>query len=129
MNAKGFDELEDPLARLERNEREGARAFRFFLFSVVAVGATAAIVMFLVGGLGEDCGNADGLCMTAGRVAVAVIPTLLSLQLAVFSMWKTYQVWSRHIRWRPWLFATYAMWMLTTACLLLTSSMAFVEIG
>ena len=129
MNAKGFDELEEPLARLERNEREGARAFRFFLFSVVAVVATAVIVMLLVGGLGEDCPGTDGLCLTAGRVEVVVIPTLLSLLLAVFSMWKTYQVWSRHIRWRPWLFATYAMWMLTTACLLLTSTVAFVEIG
>lgn len=129
MNAKGVDELEDPLERLERNEKEGARAFRFFLLSVIVVAATAAIVMFLVGGLGEDCEGTDGLCVTGGRIEVVVIPTLLSLLLAVFSMWKTYRVWSRHIRWRPWLFATYAMWMLTTACLLLTSSVAFVEIG
>lgn len=129
MSAQGFDELDDPLERLERNERQGTLAFRFFLLAVVTVVATAAIVMFLVGGMDEDCDVADGLCMTAGRIEVVVIPTLLSLLLAVFSMWKTYQVWSRHIRWRPWLFATYAMWMLTTACLLLTSSVAFVEIG
>ena len=121
--------MEDPLDRLERNEREGARAFRFFLLSVVAVVATAATVMFLVGGFGDDCPGADGLCLTANRIEVVVIPTLLSLMLAVYSMWRTYRVWSRHVRWRPWLFATYAMWMLTTACLLLTSSVAFVEIG
>ena len=129
MNAKSFDELEDPLERLERNERQGRQAFRFFLLAVVAVVATAALVITLVGGLGEDCEGADGLCMTAGRIEVVAIPTLLSMLLAVFSMWKTYRVWSAHIRWRPWLFATYAMWMLTTACLLGTSSVAFVEIG
>ena len=129
MSTKGFDELDDPLDRLERNERQGRQAFRFFLLSVVAVVATAALVITLVGGLGEDCAGGDGLCMTTGRIEVVVIPTLLSLLLSVFSAWKTYRVWSRHIRWRPWLFATYAMWMLTTACLLGTSSVAFVEIG
>lgn len=129
MSTKGFDELDDPLARLERNERQGRQAFRFFLVSVVVVVATAALVIWLVGGITDDCGNTDGLCLTASRVEVVVIPTLLSLLLSVFSAWKTYRVWSRHIRWRPWLFATYAMWMLTTACLLGTSSVAFVEIG
>jgi ABC-type Na+ efflux pump permease subunit len=125
----GSEHIDDPLERLERNERQGRLAFRFFLLSVVAVAVTAVTVIVLVGGLGEECEVADGLCLTAGRVEVVVIPTLLSLLLAVFSMWKTYQTWSRHIRWRPWLFATYAMWMLTTACLLFTSSIAFVEIG
>ncbi|GAA3508801.1 hypothetical protein GCM10022294_17160 [Dietzia aurantiaca] len=121
--------MEDPLERLERNERQGTLAFRFFLVSTVVVVAVAALVITLVGGIQDECGGADGLCLTAGRIEVVVIPTLLSLLLSVFSAWKTYQVWSRHIRWRPWLFATYAMWMLTTACLLLTSSVAFVEVG
>lgn len=129
MSAKKFDEVEDPLERLERNERQGTLAFRFFLVSTVVVVAVAALVITLVGGIQDECGGADGLCLTAGRIEVVVIPTLLSLLLSVFSAWKTYQTWSRHIRWRPWLFATYAMWMLTTACLLLTSSVAFVEIG
>ena len=129
MSAKKFDEVEDPLERLERNERQGTLAFRFFLVSTVVVMAVAALVITLVGGIQDECGGADGLCLTAGRIEVVVIPTLLSLLLSVFSMWKTYRVWSRHIRWRPWLFTTYAMWMLTTACLLLTSSVAFVQIG
>ena len=129
MNAKGFDELDDPLERLERNERQGVLAFRFFLLSAVAVAAVGILVLSLVGGLGEKCTDTDGLCMTANRIEVVVIPTLLSLMLSVFSAWKTYRAWSRHVRWRPWLFTTYAMWMLTTASLLLTSSIAFVEIG
>lgn len=129
MNAKGFDELEDPLERLERNERQGVLAFRFFLLSAVAVAAVGILVLMLVGGIGEKCTDTDGLCMTANRIEVVVIPTLLSLMLSVFSAWKTYRAWSRHVRWRPWLFVTYAMWMLTTASLLLTSSIAFVEIG
>ncbi|MCD2262612.1 hypothetical protein K3888_07845 [Dietzia aurantiaca] len=129
MSAKEFDEVEDPLERLERNERQGTLAFRFFLVSTVVVVAVAALVITLVGGIRDECGGADGLCLTAGRIEVVAIPTLVSLLLSVFSAWKTYQVWSRHIRWRPWLFATYAMWMLTTACLLLTSSVAFVEVG
>jgi len=49
--------------------------------------------------------------------------------LSVLSAVKTYRRWQRHIRWRPWLFATYAMWMLTTAYLLLSSSAVFVQVG
>lgn len=129
MGVRGFDELEDPLERLERNERQGTLALRFFVISALAVVATVVVVLALVGGVGDDCEGGDGLCVTAGRVEVVVIPTLLSLLLSVFSAWRTYQVWTRHIRWRPWLFATYGMWMLTTACLLLTSTVAFVEVG
>lgn len=133
MAAADYEELEDPLERLERNERQGTLALRFFALSAVAVVAVLVLVMVLTGvagGAGDECAEGSGgLCMTAGRVELVVIPTLLSLVLAVFCGWKTYQKWSRHIRWRPWLFATYGMWMLTTACLLGTSTIAFVEIG
>ena len=129
MGARGFDEVDDPLERLERNERQSVRAWRYFVLSAIAVVAVGALTVLLVGGVGEECADTNGLCMTAGRIEVVVIPTLLSLVLSVISAWKTYQTWSRHIRWRPWLFATYGMWMLTTACLLATSSIAFVEIG
>ena len=133
MAAADFDELEDPLERLERNERQGTLALRFFALSAVAVVAVLVLVVVLaggVGGAGDECADGTGgLCLTTGRVELVVIPTLMSLVLAVICGWKTYQVWSRHIRWRPWLFATYGMWMLTTACLLGTSTIAFVEVG
>lgn len=129
MSARGFDELEDPLERLERNERQGLQALRFFLLSAAAVVIVGILVIALAGGLDEACSDSDGLCMTANRIEVVVAPTLLGLILSVISAWKTYHRWSRHIRWRPWLFTTYAMWMLTTASLLLTSSIAFVQIG
>lgn len=129
MAAADFDDLEDPLERLERNERQGTLATRYFVLSALAVAASIVLILVIVGGVGDDCSNVDGLCMTADRIEIVMIPTLLSLVLAVICGWKTYKVWSRHIRWRPWLFATYGMWMLTTACLLGTSTIAFVEVG
>lgn len=129
MATADFDELEDPLERLERNERQGTLATRYFVLSALAVVASIVLILVIVGGVGDDCSNVDELCMTADRIEIVMIPTLLSLVLAVICGWKTYKVWSRHIRWRPWLFATYGMWMLTTACLLGTSTIAFVEVG
>lgn len=129
MSSKGFGELDDPLERLERNERQGQQAFRYFVLSAIAVVAAGVLVLVFVGGIGEKCADPDGLCLTANRIEIVVVPTLLSLILSVISAWKTYQRWSQHVRWRPWIFTTYGMWMLTTASLLLTSSIAFVEIG
>ena len=39
MTSAEFGELNDPLERLERNERQGSQAFRFVLLSVLAIGA------------------------------------------------------------------------------------------
>ena len=128
MTSGGFDELEDPLERLERNEKQGLQAFRYVLISIVAMLATAIAVTTFTDVAGTDCPD-SGLCTSLPRVELVVLPTLLGFILAVTSMWRTYTRWKEHIRWRPWLFATYAMWMATTACLLLTSSIAFVEIG
>lgn len=127
--SRRFDELEDPLERLERNEKQGLQAFRYVLISIAAVVLLTVAIIALVDVTGAECPGAEGLCLTPQRVEVVVVPTLLSLVLSVLSMWKTYTRWRDHIRWRPWLFATYAMWMVTTACLLLTSSAVFVEIG
>lgn len=129
MATENFDDLEDPLERLERNERQGLQAFRYVLIAI-AVMIVAAMVMVVVARLtGAGCVDSDEACSMAGRAEFVIVPTLLGFSLSVFSMWRTYQRWRDHIRWRPWLFATYAMWMATTACLLFTSSVAFVEIG
>lgn len=127
--ADEFDDLEDPLDRLARNERQSWQAFRYVLVSAAAVVVCAVAVVALVGGVTDDCPDTDGLCLTPDRVEIVLIPTLLSLILSVTVGVKAYRRWSSHIRWRPWLFASYAMWMVTTACLLLTSSVVFVEIG
>lgn len=129
MADRGYGEMEDPLERLERNEKQGLQAFRYVLISIVAVVLLTVGIVAVVDVTGTDCPGSDGVCLTPERVEVVVLPTLLSLILSVVSMWTTFSRWKQHVRWRPWLFATYAMWMVTTACLLLTSSAVFVEIG
>ena len=129
MPSDGFDELEDPLERLERNERQASQAFRYVLLSALAMLLTAVAIIAISDYAGSDCPDPDPICLDAPRAELVILPTLLGIILAVTSMFKTYQRWKQHVRWRPWLFATYAMWMLTTACLLLTSSIAFVELG
>ncbi|HJC27862.1 MAG TPA: hypothetical protein H9759_00530 [Candidatus Dietzia intestinipullorum] len=120
---------DDPLERLERNEAQSNQAFRYVLLSVIAMAAVAVGVIVVADVTGSPCDQPGGMCVTAPRVELVLLPTLLGFVLSVTSMWKTYNRWRDHIRWRPWLFATYAMWMATTACLLLTSTIAFVEIG
>lgn len=129
MATGGFDELDDPLERLERNERQGTQAFRYVLIAIAVMIAAAMAMVVLARLTGAGCGDSGEACSMAGRAEFVIVPTLLGFSLSVFSMWRTYRRWQDHIRWRPWLFATYAMWMATTACLLLTSSIAFVEIG
>lgn len=129
MAAENFDELDDPLERLERNEKQGLQAFRYLLFSVAVMIAAGMAIVVLARLTGDGCADSDEACSMAGRAEFVIVPTLLGFLLSVFSMWTTYQRWRDHIRWRPWLFTTYAMWMATTACLLLTSSVALVEIG
>lgn len=129
MSSGGFGEMEDPLERLERNERQGAQAFRYVLLSALAMFVAAIAVIAFTDVMDSECLEPGGVCVSGPRVELVLLPTLLGFILAVTSMWKTYTRWNQHIRWRPWLFATYAMWMVTTACLLLTSSIAFVELG
>lgn len=125
----GADRSDDPLERLERNERQSSQAIRYVLLSAVAVVVLALVLLVVGGGTSAECPDTDGLCLTTGRVEVVVLPTLLSLILSVLSAVLTYRRWKNHVRWRPWLFATYAMWMITTAYLLGSSSAVFMEVG
>ncbi|MGN0102392.1 MAG: hypothetical protein ACI39C_15755 [Dietzia sp.] len=129
MTSAEFGEINDPLERLERNERQGNQAFRFVLLSIVAVVALATVIVLLQGGIDGQCADDATLCLTPDRVEVVVLPLLLSIGLAVTAGVKTYRRWQRRIRWRPWLYATYAMWMVTTAYLLISSSAVFVQQG
>lgn len=126
-SSKNFDALEDPLARLEFNEKQGLQAFWHVLFSIVAMVLTVVAVVAIADLTGDECPDTGVICTTPHRVEVVVLPTLVGLILSVAAGWRTYSRWRDHIRWRPWLFATYAMWIATTACLLLTSSVVFVQ--
>ena len=125
----GIGDADDPLERLERNERQATQAIRYVLLSASAVVAFAVAIVAIGGGIGEECTEPGGMCLTADRVEVVVLPLLLSIALSVTAGVKTYRRWKQHIRWRPWLFASYAMWMITTAYLIGSSSSVFVEIG
>lgn len=129
MTSAEFGEINDPLERLERNEKQGLQAFRYVLIAIAAMVAAGMAMIVLARLTGAGCADSAEACSMAGRAEFVIVPTGLGFALSVFSMWRTYQRWRDRIRWRPWLFATYAMWMATTACLLLTSSVAFVRIG
>lgn len=129
MSSHELDDIDDPLEHLERNERQASQAVRYVLLSAAAVVALAVAVVAIGGGTGGECTEPGGLCLTADRVEVVVLPLLLSIALSVTAGVKTYRRWQRHIRWRPWLFASYAMWMITTAYLIGSSSAVFVEVG
>ncbi|WP_206473922.1 MULTISPECIES: hypothetical protein [unclassified Dietzia] len=129
MTSAEFGEINDPLERLERNERQGTLAFRYVLLSIVAIVTLATVIVMLQGGINDECTDDGALCMTADRVEVVVLPLLLSIILAVMAGVTTYRRWKQRIRWRPWLYATYAMWMVTTAYLIVSSSAVFVRAG
>lgn len=117
MADRSAGDTDDPLERLEINEKQGARAYYFVLLSVGAMLALAVAMLVVTDATGTP------------RVWLVVAPTVLGMILSVTSALKAYGKWREHIRWRPWLFATYAMWIATTACLLITSSTTFVQIG
>ncbi|UVE94003.1 hypothetical protein [Dietzia sp. B32] len=120
-------DFDDPLERLERNERQAGQALRYVLLSIVAIVALAAAIVLIRGGIDEQCADRGALCLTSDRVEVVILPLLLSIGLSVMAGVTTYRRWQQHIRWRPWLFASYAMWMVTTAYLLISSSAVFVQ--
>ena len=76
---------------------------------------------------GEPGGG--GRVPIVGTRAAVLLPLLLSVILSVTAGVKTYRRWKQHIRWRPWLFASYAMWMITTTYLIGSSSAVFVQVG
>lgn len=119
----------DPLERLERNEKQGPRAIRYVFASVTAIVGLGFLIVALFDVTAAECPETGPLCFTALRIEVVVLPTLLGLILSLVAAWRTYSTWKRHIRWRPWLFATYAMWIVTTAYLLVSSSAVFTQVG
>lgn len=129
MSSHELDDIDDPLERLERNERQASQAILYVLLSASAVVAFAVAIVALFDVTGAECPETGGLCTTAHRVEVVLLPLLLSVGLSVTAGVKTYRRWKQHIRWRPWLFASYAMWMITTAYLLGSSSAVFVQVG
>ncbi|PAY22425.1 hypothetical protein CEY15_13655 [Dietzia natronolimnaea] len=129
MTFQPIGESDDPLERLERNERQATDAIRYVLLSASAVVLFAVALVAFGGGIGERCTEPGGTCLTQDRVEVVLLPLLLSVGLSVTAGIKTYRRWKQHIRWRPWLFASYAMWMVTTTYLIGSSSAVFVQVG
>ncbi len=128
MVRDAFGDMDDPLERLDRNERQAGQAVRFVLLSFIAVVvlAVASVVLFDI--TGDECPDTGGLCLTRMRVEVVLLPTLVSLALTITSAVTTYRRWRNHIRWRPWLFATYVMWIGTTGYLLVSASAVFANV-
>ena len=120
---------DDPLERLERNERQGSLAIRYVFGSLLAIVLLSFGIVAMLDVTGPECPDTGALCFTAARVEVVLLPTLLGVGLSLFAAWRTYRTWTQHIRWRPWLFATYAMWIITTGYLLVSSSAVFTQVG
>lgn len=123
FDGAGWD---DPLERLERNERSTRQALVYVLCATGAV-----LLLGLVLGLALDldarpCPGHGRLCTSAPRLTVVLAPTALSLCLAAYAMWQTYRRWRELVRWRPWLFACQVMWLVTTGYMLVSASFAFV---
>ena len=68
MSSGGFDELEDPLERLERNERQASQAFRYVLLSALAMMLTAVAIVTITDFAGSECPDSDPICLSAPRV-------------------------------------------------------------
>lgn len=125
------DYLEDPLLRLERNNKSTRNAFIFF-FGTVGMTLGIALVIGLIGGIlgGPRCtaGEASWLCTQGIEIAFWVVPGVLSFIAMFLSVYITYDKWRRHQRWRPWIaviwfLMPYALGWMTSAgaALLLTS--------
>lgn len=125
------DYQEDPLLRLERNNKSTRNAFIFF-FGTVGLTLGIALVIGLIGRIigGPRCtaGEATWLCTQGIESAFWVVPGVLSFIAMFLSVYITYDKWRRHQRWRPWIaviwfLMPYALGWMTSAgaALLLTS--------
>lgn len=113
--------LDDPLARLERNERSSREAVLFGVLSAFAVGACAialSVALHVEGGQG----------FTTERLEVIGIPFGLAVALSCIAAYETYRRWRNHIRWRPWLWLTQLMWLGSTMYLLLIGALLVAQV-
>ena len=119
-------DVDDPLERLERNERSSRHAVLYVLASAAFVLVVALLLSLSLDFDAVPCPGYGRLCTSAPRVEFVIIPTGICIVLTGYAMWETYRRWRDHVRWRPWLFACQIMWILTTGYLLVAASIAFV---
>ncbi|WP_295643696.1 hypothetical protein [uncultured Corynebacterium sp.] len=124
------DYQEDPLLRLERNNKSTRNAFVFFFGTIgLTLGVALAIALIgkTIGGPRCDAGEASWLCTQGLEIAFWVVPGVISFVAMFLSVYITYDKWRRHQRWRPWIaviwfLMPYALGWMTSAgaALLLT---------
>lgn len=119
-----IDEHNDPIRRLERNERQASRAL---LEVVLSLGAVGVLILALAAGYSltdTRCPDNAPVCLSTSGWEFVALPMALSIVLSLRIGIKAYRNWRDHIRWRPWLFASYAMWIGTTGVLIVTLTLA-----
>ena len=119
-----FDEFNDPIRRLERNERQSSRAFAEVVISLGLVGVLILALAAAYSQTETRCPTNAPLCLSTGGWELIVFPMALSIALSIRIVIKGYRNWRYHIRWRPWLFASYAMWIGTTGVLIVSTTLA-----
>lgn len=126
------DELQqDPLKRLELNERSARQAW-MYLVAVPALTLGAALIILVVsrasGGPACDSGDASWLCTRTAEVLFAAVPGTIATAGMFGAAWITYAKWKNYIRWRPWIGVVWflmpfaLMWVTSTGAMLLSGS-------
>ena len=119
-------DIDDPLERLERNERSSRHAVMYVLGSTAFVLVMALLLSLFLDFDSVPCPGYGQLCTSAPRMEFVLIPTVICIALTSYAMWETYRRWRDHVRWRPWLFACQILWIVTTGYFLVAASIAFV---
>ncbi|OFT89276.1 hypothetical protein [Corynebacterium sp. HMSC28B08] len=100
------DYIEDPLLRLERNNRSTRNTFVFF-FGTIALTLGFALAIALIsrfmGGPRCEAGESAWICSEGMQLAFWIVPAVISMGAMFMSVWITYDKWRRHQRWRPWI--------------------------
>ncbi|APT85720.1 membrane protein [Corynebacterium aquilae DSM 44791] len=125
-----IDFVDDPLARLERNENSTKSAIAY----CVAIPVLTIIVAFgialssrAVGGPICDAGVSTWLCSRRFEILFPVVPGLVAFGGLLGAGWMTYRTWSKGVRWRPWLASMW--WLLPFTLLWMTSTGTIAILG
>lgn len=101
-----IDPADDPLLRLERNERSGRQAYRYAAGVIIATILTAigvGVAGAVAGGPNCDAGASRFICSRTWELAWPLATSAVSLIGALGGFWMTYRKWAAFQRWRPWL--------------------------
>lgn len=122
MNDAEIDE--DPLERLERNNRSTRMALLYLGCAVVGGLLVAAAVALWTRWYGA-CDAGGYLCTRGQRTAFVLVPLAFYFLSMIGCLALTYWHWRYYIRWRPWMFVSWTLslvtlgWMVTSGSLLI----------